>query len=81
MLQIKWTVRITEDEVFFFQRAKEERFLLKVLRNRLHSWIVHKIMHNEFVVNILEGAISGKKKGRGKTATMILKGSRQKHSN
>ena len=81
MLQIKWTDRITEDVVlFFFQRAKEERFLLKVLRNRRHSWIGHTIRRNEFVVNILEGAISGKKKGRGKTSTTILKGSRQKHS-
>jgi isoprenylcysteine carboxyl methyltransferase (ICMT) family protein YpbQ len=27
---------------------------------RLHSWIGHIIRHNKFVVNILEGAISGK---------------------
>jgi len=26
-----------------------------------HSWIGYTIRHNEFVVNILEGAISGKK--------------------
>ena len=26
-----------------------------------HSWIRHTIRHNEIVVNILEGAISGKK--------------------
>jgi len=59
MLQIKWTDRITNDEVF--QRAKEERLLLKILKNRHHSWTGHTIRHNEFVVNILEGAISGKK--------------------
>jgi hypothetical protein len=35
MLKIKWTGRITNDEVF--QRAKEERLLLKVLKNRFHS--------------------------------------------
>jgi len=29
--------------------------------NRRHSWIGHTIRHNEFVVNMLEGAISGKK--------------------
>jgi hypothetical protein len=51
--------RITNDEVF--QRAKEERLLLKILKNRRHSWIGHIIRHDEFVVNILEGAISGKK--------------------
>jgi hypothetical protein len=41
--------------------VKEERLLLKILNNRRHSWIGHIIRHNEFVVNILEGAISGKK--------------------
>jgi len=44
-----------------FQRAKEERLLLEILKNRCHSWIGHTVRHNEFVVNILEGAISGKK--------------------
>ena len=59
MLKIKWTDRITNDEVY--QRAKEERLLLKFLKNRRHLWIGHTIRHNEFVVNIIEGAISGKK--------------------
>ena len=58
MLKIKWTDRITNDEVF--QKVKEERLLLKILKNRRHSWIGHTVRHNEFVVNILEGAISGK---------------------
>jgi hypothetical protein len=44
-----------------FQRVKEERLLLKILKNRRHSWIGHIIRHIEFVVNILEGVISGKK--------------------
>jgi hypothetical protein len=51
--------RITNDEVF--QRTKEERLLLKILTNRRHSLIVHIIRHSKFVVNILEGAISGRK--------------------
>ena len=59
MFKIKWTDRITNDDAF--QRTEEERLLLKFLRNRRHSWIGHTIRHNEFVVNILEGAISGKK--------------------
>jgi len=59
MLKIKWTDRITNDEVF--QRAKEERLLLEILKNRRHSWIGHTVRHKEFVVNILEGAIFGKK--------------------
>ena len=40
---------------------KEERLLLKILKHRRHSWIGHTVRRNEFVVNILEGAISGKK--------------------
>jgi len=59
MLKIKWTDRITNVEVF--QRVKEGRLLLEILNNRRHSWIGHTIRHNEFVVNILEEAISGKK--------------------
>jgi len=37
MLKIKWTDGITNDEVF--QRAKEDKLLLKNLKNRRHSWI------------------------------------------
>ena len=77
-VKVKWTDRISNDEVF--QTAKEERRLLRVLKNRRHSWIGHAIRHNEFVVNILEGAISGKK-GCGKTSTTILKASHKKHRN
>jgi hypothetical protein len=40
--------------------VKEEKILLIILNNRRHLWIGHIIRHNEFVVNILEGAISGK---------------------
>jgi hypothetical protein len=57
MLKIKWTDKITNDDVF--QKAKRERLLLKILQDRSHSRIGHIIRHNEFVVNILEGAISG----------------------
>jgi hypothetical protein len=53
------TDRITKDEVF--QREKEKRLFLKILKNIRHSWRGHIIRHNEFVLNILEGAISGKK--------------------
>jgi len=43
MLKMKWTDRITND---VFQRAKEERLLLKILKNRCHSWIGHTVRHN-----------------------------------
>jgi hypothetical protein len=51
--------RITNDEVF--QREREERLHLKILKNKHHPWIGHTIRHNEFVVNIFERAISRKK--------------------
>jgi len=59
MLKIKWTDRIKNEEVF--RKVKKERLFLKMLNNRRHSWIGHIIRHNEFVVNILERTISGKK--------------------
>jgi len=34
MIKIKWTGRITNDEIF--QRAKEGSLLLKILKNRCH---------------------------------------------
>jgi hypothetical protein len=34
MLKIKWTDRITNEEVF--QKDKEERLLLRILKNRHH---------------------------------------------
>jgi hypothetical protein len=43
-LKIKWTDRITNGEVF--QRAKEERLLLKILQNRRLSWIGHTVRGN-----------------------------------
>jgi hypothetical protein len=70
MLKIKWTDRITIEEVF--QRVKEERLLLKILSNRRNSWKGHIIRHNESVVNILEGAMSGKK-GMGRPRLQYLK--------
>ena len=58
MLKIKWTDRITNDEVF--QMVKEDTLILKIKKNRRHSWIGHTIWCNEFVVNILEEAICRK---------------------
>jgi hypothetical protein len=40
---------------------EEEKSILKILKNRRHSRMGRTIRHNEFVVNLLEGAISGKK--------------------
>ena len=61
---------MTNDEVV--QRAKDEISLLKVLKSIRHSRMEHIIRHNEFVVNILEGATSGKK-AVGKPRLQYLK--------
>ena len=44
----------------FISTVNEERLLLKILKNGRHLWVRPTIRHSEFVVNILEGAISGK---------------------
>jgi hypothetical protein len=44
-----------------FFKGRKKRLVLKILKNRSQLWIGHIIRHNEFAVNILEGAISGKK--------------------
>jgi hypothetical protein len=75
MFKIKWTDRVTNEEVI--QRVKEGSLLLKMLNNRqCHSWIGHIIRHSEFVMNILEGAISGKK-AMGRSRLQYFKASRQ----
>jgi len=45
----------------FFKVAKEERSLLKILKNGHHLWVGRIIRYNEFVVNILEVTVSGKR--------------------
>jgi hypothetical protein len=47
--------------IYFLFFLFTRKGFLKVLNNRRHSWIGHIIRHNEFVVYILEEAISGKK--------------------
>jgi hypothetical protein len=45
----------------FFKGQKKKGHFYKLKQNRRHLRIGHIIRHNELVVNILEGAISGKK--------------------
>ena len=47
--------------VKFFSKGERRKITFKILKNRRYSWIGHTIQHDGFVVNILEGAISGKK--------------------
>jgi hypothetical protein len=71
MLKVKWKKGITNGEVF--QRAKKGRLLLEILKNRHRSWMRHIIRRNEFAVNIVEGAISGKKNGVGRPRKQVAR--------
>jgi hypothetical protein len=42
-------------------KGERRTIIFKNLKNRRHSWIGHIIRYNAFVVNVLDGAISGKK--------------------
>jgi hypothetical protein len=44
-----------------FSKDERREITFKILKNRRHLWIGHIVRHNEFVVNIIEGAISGRK--------------------
>jgi len=43
-------------------KSERRKITFKIKKNRRRSWIGHTVRHNEFVVNIPEGAISGKKR-------------------
>jgi hypothetical protein len=57
MLKIKRKVRMANDGSF--SKGIRRKIAYKNHKNRRHLWIGHIITHNEFVVNILEGAIAG----------------------
>ena len=44
-----------------FFKERKRKITFNNFKNRHHSQVRHIIRHNEFVVNILDGAISGKK--------------------
>jgi len=52
------TDKIKNDEVF--SKGERRKVTLKIYK-KTHSWIGHRVRHNECVVNILEGVISGKR--------------------
>jgi expansin (peptidoglycan-binding protein) len=71
MSKIKWTDRITNDEVF--QRAEQEKLILKINKKyRRYWWIGRTVRRNEFAVNTLEGA-KNRKKHVGKPRLQYLK--------
>ena len=59
-------------EWWSFWEGERRKITFKIFKNRHHSWIGHIIRHNEFVVKILEGAIS-RKKSVGRPQLQYLK--------
>jgi hypothetical protein len=58
MLKIKWTERITNEEVL--RRVGEKRNIMNVFRRSRGRFIGHILRHNSFLKTVLEGEISGK---------------------
>jgi len=48
-------------ECWSFSKDERRKIKFKHFKTGRHSWTGHTVGYNEFVVNILEGAISGKK--------------------
>jgi hypothetical protein len=46
-----------ENNKWVFSKGEKKKVNFRKFKNRRHSWIGHIIRHNEFVVNILEGAM------------------------
>jgi hypothetical protein len=60
-MALEKNVKNKTDEWWSSSRSKDERLILKIQQIRRQLWIGHIIKHDEFVVNILEGAISDKR--------------------
>jgi hypothetical protein len=56
-----------------FSKGERRKITLKNFKNRSHSWIGHITTHKEFVINILEEAISGEKTAVGGPRLQYLK--------
>ena len=63
MEKISWTHKVTNQEVL--RRVNKKRVLMEIIQNRRGKMIGHLIRHDNFMGNIIEGKIEGKR-GRGR---------------
>src|SRR3989441_5395030 len=58
--KIIWRDKTHNDEVF--ARVKEERYLIKTIRQRQKNWIGHVLRGNGLLRDVMEGRVKGKKR-------------------
>ena len=58
-ITVKWTDTVRNDEVLM--RTVEGRKLLKVIRKRQTSLLVHKLYRNYQQLRVIEGEVEGKR--------------------
>ncbi|PZC78062.1 hypothetical protein B5X24_HaOG202597 [Helicoverpa armigera] len=75
MERISWTERISNEEVL--SRIGSRRQLLHSIENRRGKMIGHLIRHDDFIKNIVEGKVEGKR-GRGRPRYSYMKQIKEK---
>ena len=58
--KITWRDKIHNDEVF--ARVKEERCLIRTIRQRQKNWIGHVLIGDGLLRDVMEGRVKGKKR-------------------
>ncbi|PZC74919.1 hypothetical protein B5X24_HaOG207024 [Helicoverpa armigera] len=75
MERISWTERVTNEEVL--NRVGTKRQLLQNIEYRRGKMIGHLICHDDFIKNIVEGKVEGKR-GRGRPRYSYIKQIKEK---
>ena len=69
MLKISWKDKVTNEEVL--QRVGERRTLKDTIIRRKKTWLGHIIRGNEYLTNVIEGVIEGRR-ARGRPRVGML---------
>ena len=69
MFKIKWTDKLTNEEVLDI--AGETRSLLKTIKNRQQKWMGHILRHDNMLRDMIEGRVDGKRLRGGQRRKML----------